>query len=57
VRAIETRLTNAIAEGRNSVIQLAKQRARGFRHPQTFINAIFLVSSPLDRQLLTLSIQ
>lgn len=40
VRAIETRLTNAIAEGRNSVIQLAKQRARGFRHPQTFTTAI-----------------
>ena len=51
VRAIQTRLSNAIAEGRNSVIQLAKQRARGFRHVQTFINAIFLVSSPLDRSL------
>ena len=35
VRAIETHLTNAVAEGRNRVIQLAKQRARGFRHVQT----------------------
>lgn len=46
VRAIETRPTDAVAEGRNSVIQLAKQRAWGFRPIQTFINAIFLVSSP-----------
>jgi transposase len=51
VRAIQTRLSNAIVEVRNSVIQLAKQRARGFRRVQTFINAIFLVSSPLDRSL------
>ena len=57
VRAIQTGLTNAIAEGRNSVIQLAKQRARGFRHVQTFINAIFLVSSPIDRSLITLAVQ
>jgi transposase len=55
IRAIETGLTNAVAEGRNSVIQLAKQRARGFRSPQTFINAIFLVNATLDRTLLTLS--
>lgn len=55
VRAIKTGLTNAVAEGRNSVIQLAKQRARGFRSTQTFINTIFLISSPVDRSLFTLS--
>jgi len=54
VRAINTGLTNAVAEGRNSVIQLAKQRARGFRFVQTFINMIFLINSPVDRSLLTL---
>ena len=55
LRAINTGLTNAGAEGHNSVIQLAKQRARGFRFVQTFINMVFLIiNSSVDRSLLTL---
>lgn len=41
------RLTNAIAEGINSIIQTAKRRARGFRTIEGYIAAIFLAVGKL----------
>ncbi len=48
-----TRLTNAVLEGINSVIQAAKSRARGYRRVQNLINMIFILFYPLDRLLAT----
>jgi len=42
------RLTNAIAEGINSLIQSAKRRARGFRTIEGFVAAIFLAVGKLN---------
>ena len=42
------RLTNAIAEGINSMIQSAKRRARGFRTIEGYVAAIFLVAGKLN---------
>lgn len=41
------RLTNAIAEGINSMIQTAKRRARGFRTIEGYVAAIFLAVGKL----------
>jgi len=41
------RLTNAIAEGLNSMIQSAKRRARGFRTIEGYVAAIFLAVGKL----------
>jgi transposase len=41
------RLTNAIAEGINSIIQSAKRRARGFRTIEGYVAAIFLAVGKL----------
>ena len=43
-----SRLTNAIAEGINSLIQAAKRKARGFRTFKGFATMIFLQCSKLD---------
>ena len=48
-----TRLTNAVLEGINSVIQAAKSRARGYRRVQNLINMIFILFYPIDRLLAT----
>jgi len=36
-----TKISNGVAEGINSVVQLVKSRARGFRKLQKFINMIY----------------
>jgi transposase len=36
-----TKISNGVAEGINSVVQLVKSRARGFRKLQNFINMIY----------------
>ena len=43
VNYFDTKLTNGILEGINSMIQLAKRRARGFRNIKNFINIIRLI--------------
>ena len=43
-----SRLTNAIAEGINSLIQAAKRKARGFRTFKGFATMIYLQCSKLD---------
>jgi transposase len=45
ILAIKTGITNAIAEGLNSVIQLARTRARGYRNPQNFIAMIYFLGN------------
>lgn len=47
VRAISERRSNAFAEGLNSAIQAAKQRARGFKTAENFISVIYLIAGKL----------
>lgn len=44
LNAVVTKVTNAGAEGINSVIQWVKATARGFRNPQRLKNAIYSIS-------------
>ena len=44
----ENRITNATLEGINSLIQLAKTRARGFKNIENFKTIIYLTSGKLD---------
>jgi transposase len=43
--SIITKISNGVAEGINSVVQLVKSRARGFRNVQNFINMIYLLGN------------
>ena len=43
-----TRLTNAICEGINSMIQAAKRKARGFQTFEGYAAMIYLVAGKLD---------
>ena len=45
---IESRLTNAVAEGLNRIIRIVKNRASGFGSLQAFIDMIFLTVGDLD---------
>lgn len=47
VRAISERRSNAFAEGLNSLIQAAKQRARGFKTAVRLIAVIYLIAARL----------
>jgi len=47
VRAISERRSNGFAEGLNSAIQAAKQRARGFKTANNFISVIYLIAGEL----------
>ena len=40
-----TKISNGISEGINSIIQLVKSRARGFRNIENFIDMIYLVKA------------
>lgn len=44
----EYRITNATLEGINSIIQLAKTRARGFKNIENFKTIIYLTSGKVD---------
>ena len=46
------RLTNAICEGINSMIQAAKRKARGFRTLEGFISMIYLIAGKLRLDIL-----
>ncbi len=45
ISSMKTGLTNAVAEGINSIIQLTKSRARGFRNVNNFISMIYLLGN------------
>jgi transposase len=48
INYFDTRLTNGVLEGINSLIQTAKARARGFRNVRNFIVMIYLVAGKLN---------
>ena len=48
---VDTRLTNAIAEGLNRIIKIAKNRASGFQALGTFYGIIFLIVGDLNIRL------
>ena len=48
VMASWTRITNAVAEGLNRVIRMAKNRASGYRSTDNFANMIYLIVGDLD---------
>lgn len=45
LKSITTGISNAVAEGLNSVMQLARTRARGFRNPDNFIAMIYYLGN------------
>ena len=45
VKSIKTNITNAIAEGINSKVQIAKSRARGFRSMDSFMAMIYFLGN------------
>ena len=45
---VETKLTNAMAEGLNRIIRIVKNRASGFRSLAAFTDMIFLTIGDLD---------
>ena len=50
---IKTRISNGILEGTNSLIQEAKDSARGFRSTKNFIITIYLRTGKLEFNLPT----
>jgi transposase len=50
VSFIETRLTNAVSEGLNRVIRMAKNRASGYRGLDPFADIIYLIAGDVDIQ-------
>jgi transposase len=48
-----SRITNGILEGMNSIVQLIKRNARGFKNTRYFINMICLKIGKLDFKLPT----
>lgn len=53
LRWFESRLTNGLLEGLNSLIQAAKARARGYRSTRNFITMIYIIAGKLDFRLPT----
>ena len=45
VSSMKTGLSNAVAEGINSIVQLTKSRARGFRNTDNFISMIYMLGN------------
>jgi transposase len=48
LRWYTTRMTNAVLEGLNSLLQAAKRKARGYRLHKTFITMAYLIAGKLD---------
>lgn len=47
INYFDSRLTNAVLEGINSIIQAARARAKGYRNTQNFITMIYLLAGKL----------
>lgn len=45
---VETRVTNAVAEGINRIVKIVKNRASGFRHLDAFADLIYLSVGDVD---------
>lgn len=48
---IQSRATNAVLEGVNSLVQAAKSRARGYRNVYHFITMVYLLAGKLEFRL------
>jgi len=48
LRWFETKMTNGLREGLNSLIQAVKARARGYRTTRNFITMIYIIAGKLD---------
>ena len=53
LRWFESRMTNGLLEGLNSLIQAAKARARGYRSTNNLITMIYIIAGKLDFRLPT----
>ena len=53
LRWFESRMTNGLLEGLNSLIQAAKARARGYRSTKNLITMIYIIAGKLDFSLPT----
>ncbi len=53
LRWFESKMTNGLLEGLNSLIQSAKSRARGYRSTKNFITIIYIIAGKLDFRLPT----
>lgn len=51
VRWFQSKISNGLLEGMNSLIQAAKARSRGFRNVKNFITMIYLVGAKLEFNL------
>ncbi len=47
IRYFDSRITNAVLEGINSVVQAARTRARGYRSIDNYIAMIYLLAGKL----------
>ncbi len=45
LKSITSKITNAVAEGLNSKMQLARSRARGYRNTENFMNMIYFLGN------------
>lgn len=50
--SIYTKISNGVAEGINSVVQLVKARARGYKNIQNFMNMIYLLGNDFSFPLI-----
>ena len=53
LRWFESRITNGLLEGLNSLIQAAKARARGYRSTKNFITMVYIIAGKLNFRLPT----
>ena len=53
LRWFETKMTNGLLEGLNSLIQAAKARARGYRSTKNLITMVYIITGKLDFRLPT----
>ncbi|HEX03604.1 MAG TPA: ISL3 family transposase, partial [Bacteroidetes bacterium] len=53
LRFTESKITNGILEGINSKVQIARNKARGYRSIEYFKTIIYLVAGKLDLSLPT----
>ena len=53
LRWFDSRISNGILEGINSLIQAAKAKARGFRSTKNLITVVYLIAGKLDMEIPT----
>jgi len=51
LRWFTSRISNGILEGINSLVQVARARARGYRSTRNIITMVYLIADKLELQL------